>query len=137
MGYTHYWYGAKWTTAEFRDGVAKILAASGVTLVHDDDKPRSKPEIGKRIWFNGVGDDGHETFVFDAEGAPSPDGFACCKTENKPYDVCVVAVLTLAAHLQLVRQVNSDGEPADWEEGVALARKATGLDLGCPDLDAE
>jgi hypothetical protein len=55
------------------------------------------------------------------------------KTERKPYDLLVCAVLATAQHLfhgWIV--VTSDGEREDWASACAWARKVTGYDVQVP-----
>jgi hypothetical protein len=122
MGYTHYWRNTKAFAPEFVLGVRQILAFTTVPLLREYDEPGTKPEVtNERIIFNGAGNDGHETFWF----APGQD-FAFCKTQEKPYDVVVVAILTLANHMGIA-YVSSDGDEEDWKAGVELCRLATGI----------
>jgi hypothetical protein len=59
-----------------------------------------------------------------------------CKTEKSPYDIAVVAVLTIANHFAPgAWEIGSDGKAEDWEEGVELASKATGIEMKTPALD--
>ncbi|MEM9109392.1 MAG: hypothetical protein AAGC72_05160 [Planctomycetota bacterium] len=49
--------------------------------------------------------------------------FEFCKTGRKPYDLLVTAALiALKHHIPYVR-VLSDGDAAEWEEGIALTRR--------------
>jgi hypothetical protein len=128
MGYTHYWHNPTKLSPAFVEAVQKVIDAAPVKLLREYDEPQSKPEVTTdRIFLNGEGDDGHETFVFE----PGSD-FDFCKTNAKPYDVVVTAILSLVAHFGLASEVSSDGGAEDWEEGVKLAREATGLDVQCP-----
>jgi hypothetical protein len=89
-----------------------------------------KPEVSKDlIRFNGLGEDGHETFlVLRDEG-----GFAFCKTVRKPYDALVVATLALMNHYAPgAWRYKSDGDPEDWEEGLQLASDAASEPIGTP-----
>lgn len=73
-----------------------------------------------------MGEAGHETFYLE----PGQTGFTSCKTAQKPYDVAVVAILCLAEfYSEGTYGVQSDGGPADWEEGLALARQ---IEPKCP-----
>jgi hypothetical protein len=128
MGYTHYWYKSSRLSPAFLEAVQKVVDASPVPLAREYNDPNSKPEVtAEWVFLNGVGDDGHETFVFE-----KGSDFAFCKTNSKPYDVVVTAILSLVAHFGLASEVSSDGGPEEWEEGVKLAREATGLDVQCP-----
>lgn len=69
------------------------------------------------IQFNGVGDDGHETFYIN----PVPEvpswrdtAFDFCKTARKPYDVPVAMILLAIDHfMPTVMTISSDGW---WDE---------------------
>lgn len=127
MGYTHYWTHKKefnptrWK--QIIKDVRKIIKVSGVPLAKDYDEPDTKPQLDDdTIWFNGIGDDGHETFLINRTG-DGEDAF--CKTAQKPYDVVVTAVLTyLNNNYSDSFTVSSDGDGEDWIPGVELARRA-------------
>lgn len=135
MGYTHYWYKkpvlsqAAWDA--FLLDVDKLVRNSGAAVQYESDivKP---PLVGHdEVRFNGVGGDGHETFLFDriAEDAREEDGrvFDFCKTAHKPYDVLVTAILVAAKkHFGDDIRVASDGDDGDWEEGFELAARLLG-----------
>lgn len=135
MGYTHYWRAntkdsydvapAGWRDKEKLAAaiadmckLAPILAKT-VPLAGGmgEGEPVFTPE---RVWFNGVGDDSHETFEVTVEWGGK---FEFCKTACKPYDAAVTACLCLLKfHLGDALRVNTDGEESDWEEGLRLAR---------------
>jgi hypothetical protein len=132
MGYTHYFSRGtnasenKWSA--FTQEVRELLfhpAISNLTC-EEIDKPTNPPVINNtKVFFNGKGEDGHETFVLHR--AAHRD---FCKTGGikqmdtvdswgKGYDVAVCCVL-LSAHRHLRERVTSDG---DWsEEGWMRAR---------------
>jgi len=135
MGYTHYWTQTRDFTPQEMNKVVgalqDIVKASGVPICGWDGS--GVPEFTvETIGFNGKGDDGHETFRINAtrelpfEGAdPARLGWAFCKTADKPYDIVVVACLTVLAAKHGF-DVSSDGNARDWEDGVKLASKALG-----------
>lgn len=126
MGYTHYWTTPTFFTPEFLSDVRLILAHAPCPLAREYNEPSEPPLVADDfIAFNGVGSDGHETFYLD-----SSNGF--CKTEHKPYDIVVVAILALAAHHKIC-QPRSDGDSKNWQAGVVLASNATGLNIQIPD----
>ena len=72
-----------------------------------------------QVRFNGVGELGHDTFVFDTGQANRrPDGFRfdCCTTERQPYDELVMKVLiVLKYYLGDALKVTSDGRfDTEW-----------------------
>ena len=149
MGFTHYFYcKPKLNKSDFKafaSDVEKVLKLSGVPLSHIDTKEDQEgfEVTDELINFNGVGDNGHETFLFqrdtlvrEAELTPR-NGlvFNFCKTNQKPYDLCVTATLILAKmHFGKDVKISSDGDASDWAEGGALVGKALGGDLSL-DLD--
>lgn len=135
MGYTHYWSQTKNLSPaamnQIGNALRKINDATEVLIGGWDGT--GEPDLTlETVGFNGVGNDGHETFRINAvrelpyEGAdPARLGWAFCKTASKPYDVVVTAMLTILAAKHGFK-VSSDGGPGDWEDGVKLASKALG-----------
>ncbi len=112
-----------------------------------DDRPLHLADIevtGEHIVFNGSGrgggeDLGHETLVLfrrieDAEQEePWRRGqrplFQFCKTERKPYDLVVCALLILVGHYAPgAFDIASDGGPTDWQPALDWGRATA-----CPD----
>lgn len=122
MGYTHYWENkpiepTKW--AKVLDTAQYIIDNCGVKLVYEFDQHKP-PQIGPDvIRFNGVDEDGHETFLYDRDGTR----FSFCKTARKPYDVAVVAILE-AVQLITGNTWSSDGEGDELQDGKNLAIEA-------------
>lgn len=141
MGYTHYWTfkapkrgTTKSVNAKFEQAVKACQ-----TLIYNYNKTRTdetrlagytahtKPGQYGGLNFNGTGDLGHETFII-REHYKENVGFNFCKTNQKPYDVVVVACLCILKHyLGDNIEVSSDGSSLDWCMGLDLARKATGI----------
>ena len=134
MGYTHYW--------RLNDGKKinskKLKQAIGVMgkIVKDQDKILAswdgigKPIVTeKEINFNGKKDFSHENFRIFMNW----DGdFDFCKTARKPYDIVVVACLSvLKYYLGDSVRVSSDGEGEELKEGLELAKTYI------PELDME
>ncbi len=129
MGYTHYFKAADQNDSRISDeawkailsDAEKLIAASPCALAHKCDEPDIKPEIGPdRIFFNGVGDDGHETFVL----AQKVENFAFCTTAAKPYDIVVTAILAVVhQHASDKINLDSDGDDSDWQPAVDFASK--------------
>jgi len=91
-------------------------------------------KVGKYggIEVNGSRENGHETFILREHFRDNED-FSFCKTAQKPYDVVVVACLTVLQHrLKGAVKVASDGDTKEWEQGVAMAKRVTGLQLSNP-----
>lgn len=145
MGYTHYFPQSATIPQEawdmFTDDVQKVLdTAQGMALTAFECDQPTKPAVAfpDLVRFNGLGDQGHETFYLPRElelKEWDEDGtrFHFCKTARKPYDVVVTAVLCLVAHhLPTYFELGSDGEPKEWLDGCALAASATGLALALP-----
>ena len=127
MGYTQYYKmprkpsAARW--ALFVADVQKIFAHPDVAplVAFECDTPEMPPCADHEgVHFNGKGEDGHETCYLLPEKA---GGF--CKTNNKPYDAAVCAVL-LAAHRHIGAVVSSDGDWAEWADGRAIYASACG-----------
>jgi len=133
MGYTHYWSPSVAPNdqgkAEAFEICAKIIDSAGFDIAYEYDE-QDKPPVcdvdSGLIRFNGIGDDGHETFYFLYGGK-----WAFCKTAYKPYDIYVTACLLVLNHFGLA-DISSDGDEANWSEGLELACRVTGLDLVVP-----
>lgn len=143
MGYTHYWtHRKRFTNAEWQevcDDLTAIVAcgwAEGLTVgtgCGESPLPTASAIVmGDEVIFNGVGDDAHETFhvyqnrrPLDSWQKPSQRGWDFCKTARKPYDVAVTAALCYLETCWDGRfEVSSDGHGHDWQDGLALARRA-------------
>lgn len=137
MGYTHYFTKQRnFTDDEWNlvaAAVKKLLGTNGAKKVvtAEVDMPGRPVLVSDNlICFNGRGDDAHETFYLPKMGQV---GFNFCKTARKPYDVYVVATLTLIdTYAPTVLSISSDGSVDEWAEGVALASHIVGMPLGCP-----
>ena len=125
MGYTHYFETEKTTSfpQDFVENVRKIVKTSKVSI--RGGLGEGKPEItAEKIRFNGdsKNDEDYETFAMNA----SDNGMNFCKTAELPYDEVVTAVLASAAHHGIAK-IKSDGNLADWEAGLDLLKRATGI----------
>jgi len=118
------------TTLLFRllPGLPAARLPGGWTLMiaFEAATPDLPPEAsGEAIRLNGVGDGACETFRL----ARAVSGYEWCKTDRRPYDAVVTAVLVLAqAHALGWLAITSDGTPADWEPGLRLLGEAFGPD---------
>jgi hypothetical protein len=132
MGHTHYWrnHGGI-DAAEWAKAIAdcdKIVAAS------KDEFELDVETDGPNVWFNGNAEKDHDHETFAVPRNPENlQAFDFCKTAQKPYDAPVVACLARLAEAGLV--VGSDGDEADWEEGLALGAKILGRPLTFPVKD--
>jgi hypothetical protein len=116
MGYTHYW-DSEPDTAGFQQARPEL---EQVIERHKDLLSGEGHEIlGEHcIWFNGIDEGAHESFVFDA----SEGGWAFCKTAEKPYDLAVCeCLLILKKHLKGF-SFRSDGD-IDSEPNWVQAKK--------------
>lgn len=129
MGYSHYFENKKDCPPEdwekITDAFKRLQAAAIINndplLIQEKSDSASAPGVDDTgIWFNGIEDDGHETFHLTRVGSGR---FNCCKTALKPYDRVVVAVLCLANFFAPgVWDIGSDGADYEWQDGLALAR---------------
>lgn len=142
MGYTHYWsMDRKFTDAEWLDimeSAAKIISTARnsyfINLAWEYDTPDRKPQVDMfNLRFNGIGDDGHETFcpVNDATD------FDFCKTNRNDYDAPVVAVLIAMKHRVPDFSWRSDGWLAEHADGLKLFNEACESDLEWSNMDAK
>lgn len=73
------------------------------------------------IHFNGDGEDGHETFILAREANSE-----VCKTERKPYDLLVQAVLIVAQKHTSKVEVSSDGHDFEWSDALGFVTDTLG-----------
>lgn len=124
MGYSHYWDSSKMAEQEFSgkalNAIYHILTVAFYAneIAFESDAPALAPLVCKdAIRFNGIVAAGHETFYLDI-GSRS-----FCKTNHKPYDKYVVAVLSIIAYYHPEFVWSSDGAADDLMEGRAIAEK--------------
>ena len=116
MGYTHYW--DKKNGLEGYDKalpiIKRILERYKDIIAYECDMPDTPAICNEEmIRFNGIGDDGHETFLFTNDA----EEFAFCKTARKPYDVVVCECLIVLNHFTNV-EISSDGMSGYYEKGM-------------------
>lgn len=84
----------------------------------------------EEIAFNGKTPNDYETFSVArmvTARAGEPRVFHFCKTEQRPYDLCVqAALIVLAHHLGEAITVSSDGDDAAWDTAWAVCQKSLG-----------
>lgn len=144
MGYTQYWYRPKVIPKRTYDAIVRDfrkmlpeLGREGVRLQYEYDSPRPIELTETNVHFNGVGDEGHETFSFPRvyhpyEGDTSYSDnknlfFDFTKTARKPYDLAVTSFLLIAKHyLKNDIVIHSDGSDEDWVKARKLVQKQLG-----------
>lgn len=127
MGYTHYFTPKKKTQLnksydeawdEFVEDVKTLHKALPENLVIKGWDGTGDPTFGEEvISFNGDGSKGldHETLYIEKGDLE----WSFCKTNHKPYDLFVMAVL-LAAQYHLGFVLSSDGTYEDWKDGMVF-----------------
>lgn len=129
MGYTHYFPDLRATVDVMADA-RKIIAASAVTLCGPDGQGLPSLNEAEGIRLNGfeAAGEAYETFHLRGTEDPKYPGMTdFCKTEEKPYDEVVTAILIAAAVRSLdslTGIVRSDGRWDNWAAGVELFEKA-------------
>ena len=133
MGYTNYWernseLPAEAFAAAVKD-LKKLLKNIGIPLGGRDGTGR--PILtADEIAFNGKGPDCYETISIErivGGGEGQPRVFEFCKTNQRPYDICVqTALIVLKHHLGEAIVVSSDGEESDWANARAACQRGLG-----------
>ena len=130
MGYTHYFYRPETLDPEkFKaasEDCKKLTISLNIPIQFECDDPEPPIFNELAIRFNGVNDDGHETFLVEQKFIPhyyrqEKNGklFAFCKTARKPYDTAVTACLIiLKHHFGDDFVVTSDGYTEEWQDGL-------------------
>lgn len=144
MGFTHYWElpktpieVPKWNS--FIKDFETILPNFVDVLDTNGDQKLSYD--GEEIFFNGIGEESHETFSIDRTPRvrehqidDSDKEFGFCKTARKSYDIAVCSALIIAKkHFGTDIDVSSDGDNEDWVEAKELCQNVLGygnLDMG-------
>ncbi|KAF7971596.1 hypothetical protein HWV62_20772 [Athelia sp. TMB] len=147
MGYTHYWFSLgrhnpqRWEEIfpRLSKDAALLIAASGVIIAGGGGE--GEPYLTEdTIALNGSEDDGdaHESFNLD-KNVEENGNF--CKTQEKPYDVVVTAILIRAVQLLGNEymagggkgEITSDGTWEEWGSGRELVGKVfPGEEIFCP-----
>lgn len=139
MGYSHYFYRKVNLDDVAFQGVArdcqKICEILDTPIQYELDNDSPALFDKDAIHFNGIGDDGHETFYLPkvyTRKMPSSLShlnlpFQFCKTARKPYDINVCCCLIIAKHhLGDDIRVNSDGSLNDWKEAMEKCQEHLG-----------
>lgn len=155
MGYTHYWSKSRdLTDSEWeaiKAAASRILNTARncyfISTAFECDEPSKRPQLNDEvIRFNGVGEDGHETFYLSR----TVEDFAFCKTARKDYDAPAAAILIAAKqYAPDAFSWRSDGygidarDPSgktiynDHADAVKLYNEANGADLDDTNADLE
>jgi len=123
MGYTHYFEQIEELPKEKWNSFIKEVKTTldnGQTIIKFDYNSNKPPQIDEEeVRFNGVGDNGHETFYLSRVQFPRYNRtdkskyFNFCKTARKPYDKYVVKILILMEkYFGDDVEISSDG---DWD----------------------
>ncbi len=142
IGYTHHWHReTELNKAKFSKAskdckkICKSLSKNGLSLVFEDDSPKEPIFTDSLVRFNGVEDEGCETFYIQREFTsqnPQFDrkgrAYAYCKTSEKPYDIAVCACLIIFRHWFPDMKVSSEGNISDWEPAIKAVRSVFGKD---------
>lgn len=129
MGYTHYWSTeSNFTDEEWTEVCARarsVLQFTDIPVQWECDVEEPSEVSNEVIRFNGVGDDGYETFMISPRkiGNTIMEGLGSfCKTARKPYDEVVVAMLVMMSEVKPDFNWCSDGEPKEHMDGIKLYR---------------
>lgn len=144
MGYSHFWERPKELDQKlfinFSNDVRKIFEVSTenrITLADGQGKTTKPVADDELVCFNGLGSNSHETFfmprVFEPLKwmKPSEAGlyFQFCKTNRKPYDLTVMAVLIAFKNHFKAAIVTSDGDNDAWTPAKILCQQSLGYGL--------
>lgn len=142
MGYTHYIYRSKsLDKSKFSlaaEDCKKLITAAEkhhVYVAYEFNQTDKLPECNENmIRFNGLRDEGHETFYVEREYQAEKweeekrgKYFSFCKTAEKPYDLLVCACLIVLKHYfgnKII--VHSDGGNEDWKNARVLCQETLG-----------
>lgn len=121
MGYTHYWRGTAQLTETLHRQLSALLRHGSNLIRFEDFSNEPATLTSELIRFNGIGEEGHETFLIEWN---KPTDFKFCKTAQKPYDTYVVAALILITTANSCTfNWSSDGDSFDHQAGRLLAAK--------------
>jgi hypothetical protein len=152
MGYTTYWRRKSDFTVEqwnkIKNDVLDVIVhcdKKNIPLALEYDVPNSGPRVnGSVIQFNGVGEDGHETFIVSRKMPEAKpwmlshdlgESFDFCKTARKPYDLAVcLTLLACVRHAPNSVRISSDGdwEEPEWVEARTSFKELFGVEVQCP-----
>lgn len=135
IGYTTYFTQKQSFTTndwnELKRILPLIITESGITICGPlgEDNPIINDNL---ISFNGCAENAEDYETFEISKKHNPQ-FNFCKTQLRPYDIVVCALLTVInAIAPNVLDISSDGNSEDWNAGVLLASKVMDKDMICP-----
>lgn len=121
--------------------ILDYCAKKKIDLVWECDVTKPPAVTPNLIRFNGLQDEGHETFMVTREMPKDPsydpdskESFDFCKTARKPYDLAVCLVLlSMSRHAPKSFKVSSDGDwDGDWTEARKAYKSLFGVEVDCP-----
>ena len=116
MGFTRYWEFSGLDVEKFKEFSKTCQLLSDSMNIPLDDVTINETQVR----FNGVDEDGHETFNFSIDKG----GFNFCKTNVKPYDELVCGCLYIAKlFFGNDIRINQDCDPSD-DEGIVSKVKS-------------
>ena len=150
MGYTHSRYRVAafpvdpWAAfVEDAKAIVSEVSRRGIALADEYGDEGTSPCVGGIIVrFNGVGPAAHESFRMERFFCGPPSRvrkdlfFDWCKTQRKPYDLAVMALLVAAKlRFEALIVVQSDGGENEWAPGKSLCQAilGAGADVSVPD----
>jgi hypothetical protein len=134
MGYTHYWTIFQeeipdYMWQNFAKDILRIYPQ--IKDVLDQTTDQKFDITGNHIIFNGIGEEGHETFSINTKNKMEEshtgriEYFDFCKTARKEYDIAVCCALIIAKkYFADIIRVASDGSEEDgWDNAKRLCQK--------------
>jgi hypothetical protein len=139
MGYTHYYYRTesldenifKEASFDCKEICNLIKDEKNINIQYDFDNNKKPVFTKSQVRFNGIDEDGHETFhispIYKSSYKQTNNQgllFQFCKTARKPYDFNVMCCLIIYKHhFGNEFLVYSDGEMKDWKPAIDFCQK--------------
>lgn len=129
LGYTHYFPGLQ-ATADLIADARKIIAASDVTICGPKGQglPVMTGTEGIRLNGSKAAGESYETFHVKGTNEPDVPGLGdACKTDGRPYDEVVTAILIAAAVRVMESRAGvftTNGRWDNWAMGLRLYERA-------------
>lgn len=136
MGYSHSWYRKQVlpkrkfaaASADCRRIAEYLSREKGIAIAFEMDKPSPPIFDSSVIRFNGLGEEGCETFLVPQDDEISNFG-SFCKTNHRPYDIIVCSCLiVLNHHLGRKFTVSSEGnfDSSEWQDAIEACEQVLG-----------